>query len=144
VTYFGCRVNYVKPLIQLCLQSLFFYFDLGAEAAARQPPSPSVPACMLCIYSFEVSLFFNIIPENLYAFVPPWHEFKHSITLETRLLHSQQFTNNNAHFPITVELAASLLLPQKPKQQYIMTCDPSARQFKPKQCTANSGVISFS
>jgi hypothetical protein len=31
---------------------------------------------MQLFYSTEVSLFFNIIPEHIDAFVPFWHEFK--------------------------------------------------------------------
>ena len=38
-------------------------------------------------FTTEVSLLFNLIPEKTGAYVPPWHEFKNSITLETGLLH---------------------------------------------------------
>jgi hypothetical protein len=38
-----------------------------------------------------LSLFFNTIPEHIGTSVPHWHEFKHSIMEEIRLLHSQPF-----------------------------------------------------
>jgi hypothetical protein len=71
---------------------------------------------MKLIYSAEVSLFLNINPKHIEAFVPPWHEFKISIVVEIGLLHSQPFTNRNFHFFIIVELATSQVLLQRPKQ----------------------------
>jgi len=40
-------------------------------------------------FTTKVSLLFNLIPEQTEASVPPWHEFKNSITLESGLLHLQ-------------------------------------------------------
>jgi len=38
-------------------------------------------------FTVKVSLLFNLIPEQTEASVPPWQQFKNSITLETWLLH---------------------------------------------------------
>jgi hypothetical protein len=58
---------------------------------------------MQLTYSTEVSLFFNIIPGNVDAFVSSWHEFKKSIVVETGLLNSQPFTYSHFCFLIIVE-----------------------------------------
>jgi hypothetical protein len=58
---------------------------------------------MWLIYSTEVSLFFNIIPEHIDALAPSWHEFKNFVAVEIGLLHSQPFTNSHFHFFVTVE-----------------------------------------
>lgn len=62
---------------------------------------------MQLTYSAEVSLFFSIIPWNVDAFVPTWHEFKKSVVVETGLLYSQPFTYSNFCFLIIVESATS-------------------------------------
>jgi hypothetical protein len=62
---------------------------------------------MQLTYSAVVSLFFNIIPGNVDAFVPNWHEFKKSVVVETWLLNSQPFTYSHFCFLIIVESATS-------------------------------------
>jgi hypothetical protein len=54
------------------------------------------------------------------AFAPSWHEFKNSVTVEIRLLHSQQFTftNSHSHF-IIEELANFQVLSPRPKQREV-------------------------
>jgi hypothetical protein len=64
----------------------------------------------------KVPFFFNIIPEHIPAFVPPWQEFKNSTAVEICLLHSQPFTNSHFHFYIIVECAVSKVLLQLPEQ----------------------------
>jgi hypothetical protein len=46
----------------------------------------------------EISLFFNAIPEQNDVFVPVRHEFKNSVTVETKLLRSHPFTNSQIYF----------------------------------------------
>jgi hypothetical protein len=59
---------------------------------------------MQFVYCTEVSLFCDITPQNTDAVVPPWHELRHSIMVEIRLLHLQPFTNGHFHFLIIAEL----------------------------------------
>jgi hypothetical protein len=49
------------------------------------------------IFTTKVSLLLNLIPKQTKASVPPWHEFKNSITLETGLLHLQSFMKDHFH-----------------------------------------------
>jgi len=44
------------------------------------------------IYATEISLFLNIILEDVNAFILSSHEFKKSFTVEMGLLHLQLFT----------------------------------------------------
>jgi hypothetical protein len=62
---------------------------------------------MQLTYSAEVSLFFSIIPGNVDAFVPNWHEFKKSVAVEAGLLNSQPFTYSHFCFLINVESATA-------------------------------------
>jgi hypothetical protein len=61
---------------------------LGDKNQTRKP----LQRQMELIYSTEILLFFNIIPEHIDAFVPFWHEFKNSFAAEIGILHSQPFT----------------------------------------------------
>lgn len=45
-----------------------------------------------------------------------WHQFKHSIVVGIRLLHSQLLMNSHFHFHVTVQSATSQVLPQQPQQ----------------------------
>jgi hypothetical protein len=74
---------------------------------------------MQLIYFTEVSLFFNIIPEHIDAFVPPWYDFKNPVAVEIDLLHSQPFTNSHYKFFIVVESTTCQVLLQRPKQMEV-------------------------
>jgi hypothetical protein len=71
---------------------------------------------MELIYSIEVSLFFNIIPEHTDAFVPSWHKFESCVMAEMGLLNSQSFTNGHFHFFVIVKSATSQVLLQRHNQ----------------------------
>ena len=67
-------VNHVKSSISsvqnLCCLNRRFRSEGCSPANPPPPPHPPLSApWILCIYSSEVSLFFGIIPEHLYAFV---------------------------------------------------------------------------
>jgi hypothetical protein len=71
---------------------------------------------MKLLYSTEVSLFFNQIPEYVDAFAPSWHGFKNFVVVEIGLLHSQPFATNHFHFFIVVVSAISEVLLLWPKK----------------------------
>jgi len=64
----------------------------------------------------KLPFFFNIIPEDIHAFVQPQQEFKNSPALEISLLHSKPFINNHFHFHFIVKCATSKVLLQQPEQ----------------------------
>jgi len=43
-------------------------------------------------------VFSNAVPEHIDTFVPLYHEFKNSIVVKIRLLHSQPFMNSHFQF----------------------------------------------
>jgi hypothetical protein len=54
------------------------------------------------------------------AFAPSWHEFKNSVIVEIRLLHSQPFTYTNSHSHFVIEeLANFQVLSHRPKQMEV-------------------------
>jgi hypothetical protein len=70
---------------------------------------------MWLIYSTEVSLSFDIIPENTDAFVLFLHEFKNSVEAEIELLHSQPFTNSHCGIGDVPRVAAEAQTNGRPK-----------------------------
>jgi len=65
---------------------------------------------------FKLSIIiFQCIPKNIDEFFLYWQNFKNSVIVEIRLLHSQPIMNNHFHF-IIVELVTPQILTQWPQK----------------------------
>jgi hypothetical protein len=77
---------------------------------------------MKLIHSIALLFLFNIIPKHTDTFLPWWHKFKNSVTVEIGFLQKQPFTNGHFHFFVIVESVTSQLLNQRPKQIEVQQC----------------------
>ena len=74
---------------------------------------------------------FNTIFQHTDAFVPSWHEFKNSDTVEIGILHSQPLTATSpSSFPRNRQ-PPSQALPQRPKPMTILRFPQSVPQLRP-------------
>jgi hypothetical protein len=77
---------------------------------------------MKLIQATALLLFFNIIPQHTDTFLPSWHKYKNSITVEIGFLQKQPFTNGHFHLFLTMESVTSQVLIQRPKQIEVQQC----------------------
>lgn len=94
-------------LIKTCLFNYITWYIKDVQSA-RFPRSYKLNEKSLQHYiaHLEIQLVFNTIPKHLYTAVWFWHEFKNSIQVRVRFLHSQPIMNH-FHFIATVKSATS-------------------------------------
>jgi hypothetical protein len=85
------------------------------------------------MYSTEVPLLFNSIPEHIDSLILSWHNIKNSSMIETWLLHLQPFMIR--HFPTAVEMLISYVLLQWPKREGGWSGTSQLNQFN--NCSAD-------